>query len=150
MVQPDHAVAIALAAAQAAQRQHDTCTCAASAGVIITYTGRKSGKTFSTPVNYVRDGDVLWTVSYRQRTWWRSLRDAPVTVRVQGNDLAGVARAITDEREVTNSLMAYLRKAPQIAQYIGVSLDTSGQPKTEDVAVAAKTRVMVRVQLRRA
>ena len=43
--------------------------------------------------------------------------------------------------------MAYLRKAPQIAQYLGVGLDASGQPKAEDVAEAAKTRVMVRVQL---
>jgi deazaflavin-dependent oxidoreductase (nitroreductase family) len=118
-----------------------------SSTMIITYTGRKSGKTFSTPVNYVRDGDVLWTVSYRQRTWWRSLRDAKVTVRVQGNDLAGVAEAITDEREVTDSLMAYLRKTPQIAKYIGVSLDASGQPRPQDVARAAKTRVMVHVQL---
>ena len=33
--------------------------------MIITYTGRKSGMTFSTPVNYVRDGNVLWTVSFR-------------------------------------------------------------------------------------
>ena len=115
--------------------------------MIITYTGRKSGKTFSTPVNYVRDGDALWAVSYRHRTWWRSLNDSPVTLRVQGKDVTGVAKAITDEREVADSLMAYLRKAPQIAQYLGVGLDASGQPKAEDVAEAAKTRVMVRVQL---
>ena len=115
--------------------------------MIITYTGRKSGQTFSTPVNYVRDGNVLWTVSFRTRMWWRSLRDTLVTVRVQGRDLTGVARAITDEREVTESLTAYLHKAPQIAKYIGVSLDTSGQPKPQEVAEAAKTRVMVRVQL---
>jgi len=31
--------------------------------MIITYTGRKSGQTFSTPVNYVRDGNVLWSLS---------------------------------------------------------------------------------------
>ena len=31
--------------------------------MIITYTGRKSGQTFSTPVNYVRDGNLLWTIS---------------------------------------------------------------------------------------
>ena len=115
--------------------------------LIITYTGRKSGKTFSTPVNYVRDGGALWAVSYRHRTWWRSLNDSPVTLRVQGKDVTGVAKAITDEREVADSLMAYLRKAPQIAQYLGVGLDASGQPKAEDVAEAAKTRVMVRVQL---
>ena len=115
--------------------------------MIMTYTGRKSGKTFSTPVNYVRDGDVLWTVSYRHRTWWRSLDDSPVTLRVQGKDVTGVAKAITGQQEVADCLMAYLRKAPQIAKYIGVGLDASGQPKAEGVAEAAKTRVMVRIQL---
>ncbi len=118
-----------------------------SSTMIITYTGRKSGKTFSTPVNYVRDGEVLWAISFRRRTWWRNLRDTPVTVRVRGKDLAGVAKAITDEPQVTDCLMAYLRQAPQIAKYIGVSLDANGQPKPQDVAEAAKTRVMVRVQL---
>jgi deazaflavin-dependent oxidoreductase (nitroreductase family) len=115
--------------------------------MIITYTGRKSGKTYSTPVNYVRDGDVLWTVSFRQRTWWRNLDDSPVRLRVQGKDVTGVATAMTDQQEVTDCLMAYLRKAPQIAQYIGVGLDASGQPRLQDVAEAAKSRVMVCIQL---
>jgi deazaflavin-dependent oxidoreductase (nitroreductase family) len=115
--------------------------------MIITYTGRKSGKTFSTPVNYVRDGDVLWTVSFRRRTWWRNLRDSPVTLRIHGKDVTGVATAMTDQQEVTDCLTAYLRKAPQIARYVGVGLDASGQPKPDDVADAAKTRIMVRVQL---
>ena len=115
--------------------------------MIITYMGRKSGKTYSTPVNYIRDGDVLWTVSFRDRTWWRSLRDSPVTVRVQGKDLSGVAKATTDPQEVTDDLTAYLRKAPHIAKYLGVGLDASGWPKPEQVANAAKTRVMVCVQL---
>jgi deazaflavin-dependent oxidoreductase (nitroreductase family) len=118
--------------------------------MIITYTGRKSGKTFSTPVNYVRDGEVLWAVSYRHRTWWRNLHDSPVTLRIQGRDVAGVATAVTDQQAVTDCLTGDLRKAPQVARYIGVALDASGQPKTEDVAEAAKTRVMVRVQLSRA
>ena len=94
--------------------------------MIITYTGRKSGKTFSTPVNYVRDGDVLWTISFRHRTWWRSLHDSPVTLRIQGKDVTGVATAITDQQEVTDCLLVYLRKAPQVAKYIGVALDASG------------------------
>ncbi len=115
--------------------------------MIITYTGRKSGKVFSTPVNYVRDGEALWTVSYRGRTWWRNLSDSPVTLRIQGKDVTGVAKAITDQREVADCLMVYLRKAPQIAKYMGVGLDASGQPKAEGVAEAAKARVMVRVQL---
>ena len=115
--------------------------------MVITYSGRKSGKLFSTPVIYVRDGDVLWTVSYRRRTWWRNLSDSPVTLRIQGKDVTGVAKAITGQQEVADCLMIFLRKAPQIAKYMGVGLDASGQPKAEGVAEAAEARVMVRVQL---
>jgi deazaflavin-dependent oxidoreductase (nitroreductase family) len=115
--------------------------------MIITYTGRKSGKVFSTPVNYVRGGNLLWTISFRHRTWWKNLRDSPVALRIQGKDLTGTARAITDPQEVKTNLMAYLQKAPQVARYIGVRLDANGRPELEDVAEAAKTRVMVRVQL---
>jgi deazaflavin-dependent oxidoreductase (nitroreductase family) len=115
--------------------------------MIITYTGRKSAKTFSTPVNYVRDGDVLWTVSFRHRTWWRNLSDSPVTVRIQGKDVSGVAKSITDQKEVTADLMAYLQKTPHIAKYLDVRLDANGQPQSKDVAQAAQTRVMIRVQL---
>jgi deazaflavin-dependent oxidoreductase (nitroreductase family) len=115
--------------------------------MLMTYTGRKSGKTYSTPVNYIRDGEALWTVSFRDRTWWKSLRDSPVTVRVQGKDLPGVAKAITEPQQVTDALVAYLQKAPHIVKYLGVGLDARGQPRPEDVANAAKTRVMVCVRL---
>jgi len=115
--------------------------------LLITYQGRKSGKTYTAPVNYVRDGDALWVVSFRHRTWWRNLRDSEVTVRIQGKDLSGVAKAITDHQEVADSLMVYLRKVPHIVKYFGVGLDASGQPKPEEVARAAETRVMVHIQL---
>jgi hypothetical protein len=42
--------------------------------MLITYTGHKSGKLYTIPVNYVRDEDVLSVTSYRHRTWWRNLR----------------------------------------------------------------------------
>ncbi len=42
--------------------------------MLITYTGRRSGKRFSTPVNHARMGNDLMVVSFRNRTWWRNLR----------------------------------------------------------------------------
>lgn len=37
--------------------------------MLITYTGRKSGKVYTIPVNYVRHGGLLSVTSYRHRTW---------------------------------------------------------------------------------
>lgn len=116
--------------------------------MLVTYKGRKSGKTYTTPVNYVRDGQVLTTTSYRHRTWWRNLRGgAPVTVRLQGKDLKAHADVIEDDEGVTTHLLAYLGQAPKVAKYFGVALDADGQPDQDDVATAAKERVIIHTRL---
>jgi deazaflavin-dependent oxidoreductase (nitroreductase family) len=115
--------------------------------MLVTYKGHKSGKTYTTPVNYVRDGQVLTTTSYRNRTWWRNLRGgAPVTIRLQGADLNAHADVIEDDEGVATHLLAYLRQAPKAAKYFGVALDADGQPNQDDVATAAKERVIIHTQ----
>ena len=42
--------------------------------MLITLTGRKSGKKYTFPVSYVRDGDTLLMISQREHTWWKNLR----------------------------------------------------------------------------
>jgi deazaflavin-dependent oxidoreductase (nitroreductase family) len=116
--------------------------------MLITVTGRKSGKVYTTPVNYVRDGDILLVTSLRGRVWWKNLRGgAPVSVRLQGHDLKGIAEAVTDDEAVRKGLLAYLRKVPDYARYFQVSLDPDGQPNVEDVTRAAHNRVMIEIRL---
>jgi deazaflavin-dependent oxidoreductase (nitroreductase family) len=76
--------------------------------MLITVCGRKSGRLYTTPVNYVRDGDAITVVSRTHRTWWRNLRGgAPVAVRVKGEDLKGVAEVVADDKEaVAKALLA--------------------------------------------
>lgn len=64
--------------------------------MLITFTGRKSGKTYTTPVNYVWDDDhTLLAVSRTDRLWWRNLRaSAPVKVCLRGQTLKGVGRGV--------------------------------------------------------
>lgn len=68
----------------------------------VSYTGRKSGRTFTLPVGYRRTGD---TVTIRvelpdQKTWWRNFSGdgAPMTIRLDGADHAGRGVARRDER----------------------------------------------------
>ncbi|CAG0944793.1 hypothetical protein ANRL1_01945 [Anaerolineae bacterium] len=118
--------------------------------MLITFTGRKSGKSFTTPTNYVRDGEDLFVISYRHRTWWKNLRDgAPVTMRLAGKDCAGIGQVFEDDRSVTDNLLAYLEKVPQVAKYMQVRLDPAGLPELEDVARAARDKVVVRIQVDR-
>ena len=116
--------------------------------MLIKFTGRKSGKPYSVPTNYVRDGDDLWVVSLRRRTWWRNLRGGtPVAVCLCGQELKGTAEVVDGELTVAVSLYAYLQRAPQAARYLDVQLDPAGQPQRDDVARAAQTRVMLRIHL---
>ena len=68
--------------------------------MLLIVTGRKSGKHYTMPVSYLRDGETLRCFTARAGTWWRNLRGgADVRVLVQGAELAGRAEAITDPPE---------------------------------------------------
>ena len=118
--------------------------------MLITVTGRKSGKAYTTPVNYTRlgEGEALNVMSYRQRTWWRNLRGgAAVTLHLQGRDVPGQATLFEDDEGVAAELASMLKQSPGYAKYLGVKLDSNRQPAPEDVARAAQTRVVVQVRL---
>jgi F420H(2)-dependent quinone reductase len=69
---------------------------------ILTYTGRRSGRSFSIPVAYRSSGDDLEIAANMPdaKSWWRNfLGDgAPLTVRLDGVERAGHAVARRDER----------------------------------------------------
>jgi len=116
--------------------------------MLITFAGGKSGKKYTTPVNYVRDGADIAVFSYRHRMWWRNLRGGvPVTLRVKGQDLKAVGKSIEDKNAVAASLLDYLQKMPHYAKYFQVTIDPNGQPNPEEVARAAQNRVMIRFRL---
>jgi F420H(2)-dependent quinone reductase len=69
---------------------------------MLTYTGRRSGRTFSIPVAYRRaDDTVTITVSMPEaKTWWRNFLDdgAPLTLQLDGSQRVGHAVAQQDEK----------------------------------------------------
>ena len=116
--------------------------------LLITVTGRKSGKPISTPTNYLRDGDALWIISLRERTWWRNLRGgANVRVLLAGKSMEGRGQVFEEEKSVTQSLFEYYRKTPQTAKYVQISLDTAGLPVFEDCERAAQKMVVIKIDL---
>jgi hypothetical protein len=119
--------------------------------LLITFTTRKSGRTITTPVNYVRVGDDLLITSQRQRTWWRSLRSGnKVILRLQGRDVHAWAEAVEEPAAVAEGLGEYLGAMPGVAKYFNVRLDADGNPLAGDLIAAARERVVVRVNLKRA
>jgi F420H(2)-dependent quinone reductase len=68
---------------------------------MITYTGRRSGRTFSIPVAYRRRGDEIDIVPNMPdaKTWWRNfLGDgAPMSLTLDGTERTGHAVAQRDD-----------------------------------------------------
>ncbi|MDQ2588640.1 nitroreductase/quinone reductase family protein [Saccharothrix yanglingensis] len=67
---------------------------------VVTYTGRRSGRTFSTPVGYRRKGDdvTIRVVLPEAKTWWRNFTGAggALSLRLGGVDRSGHAVARRD------------------------------------------------------
>lgn len=113
--------------------------------MLITVTGRKTSKTYTTPVGFYRDGNCLWVLTSRDRTWWRNLRvNAHVCIKLHGKDLEGLAELIEEEKAVAAHLQDYLRHIPMAARPMGVRME-NGQPHPEDAAHLAKERMFVRI-----
>ncbi len=115
--------------------------------LLITFTGRKSGKTYSTPVSYSQFGDQVHIFTHGM--WWKNLRNgAPVTLRLRGQDLQGLPDLVTDDKQaITVGLTEHLRKVPSDARYYGVTFDEQGNPRTDEVEKAVQSVVMVCVRL---
>ena len=67
----------------------------------ITYTGRRTGDTFSTPVAYRRVADIV-TIGVQfpeTKKWWRNFLDegGPISLQLDGADRTGHAVARRDE-----------------------------------------------------
>ena len=115
--------------------------------LLITFTGRKSGKTYTTPVDYSQDGDQV--TIFTHANWWKNLRGgAPVTLRIRGQELQGLAEPVAEDKQaIAAGLNVHLQKVPSDASFYGVTFDDQKKPRPEEVEKAAQTVVMVSIRL---
>jgi len=115
--------------------------------MLITVTGRKTGRLITTPVNYARDNNVLWIISKRDRKWWRNLRGgAPVYLILRGKkDVKGFAEVILDPEMVVPKLAHYIRRIPYSARSLGISIE-AGKPNVDDLARVAREWLIVSIK----
>ncbi len=120
--------------------------------MLLTFRGRRSGRSFTIPVQYAREGDTVIVYPGRaaEKTWWRNLAGgAEVTLRIKGRDLRGHAVAVAEDREaIAEGLRIWLRRFPSGARRLGVARDPDGRPDPQDLARAAEGIVIVRIDLK--
>ena len=115
--------------------------------MLITVTGRKTGKRYTTPVNYVQERHVLSVLSHAHRTWWRNLRGgAPVKVLLRGRIEEGIGYAY-EGADAVDRFYRHLQLMPKFAPLFDVEVDAEGQPLRASAEKAAVGKVMVEIRL---
>jgi deazaflavin-dependent oxidoreductase (nitroreductase family) len=103
--------------------------------VTLQVTGRKSGRRYTIPVAYTRDGDDLLIGT--PFGWGKNLRTGePVSVRLKGRLRQADVRAYTTEAEVVSAYTVMTRANRQFAKFNHVSVDADGNPDAEDLHLA--------------
>lgn len=115
---------------------------------LLTFKGRKSGRTFVTPITYVRVGREVYLTCHHQRQWWRNLEADPrVGIRLAGKDYRGTARVDYNTDQGLSVLIQFLEKQPAVAKASGVELDKSGRVSIADARIVSEFTVVVTITL---
>jgi deazaflavin-dependent oxidoreductase (nitroreductase family) len=123
-----------------------------SAGlVLLTVTGRRSGRRYSIPVGYQRRGDELVIlVSHADRKqWWRNYRTpGPVELRLRGRHLNGEASVVAPESpHFRERLEASFRRMPWLGRQFGVRFDAKSGLSGDQLGALRTTSAVVQVSL---
>lgn len=113
--------------------------------LLITYEGRKTGRRLTTPLRYVREGDVIRCFTSGSTQWWKNLQGGKeVNLRIAGKDGRYLANIVKDDKQTLRAeLEKYLAEFPQDAGYHEVRLDANKQPLAEDLDQALEHSVMM-------
>jgi deazaflavin-dependent oxidoreductase (nitroreductase family) len=105
--------------------------------MLISYTGRKTGKAYRQPVSYVRDGDALLTPGGGR--WTLNLAGGrPVRIRWRGRQVAARPELVTDAAEAERLLGVIAAKNPRAARFIPIPRRGDGRPEPEALDAALR------------
>jgi deazaflavin-dependent oxidoreductase (nitroreductase family) len=98
---------------------------------LMTVTGAKTGRRYTTPVQYLRHDGEFVVLSQRMRKWWRNIEtQRDVEMRIEGVTTHGHARIASDE-EARAVVADCLRNEPRVAQFYGLTPDAGGEIEAE-------------------
>ncbi|HEX3425078.1 MAG TPA: nitroreductase/quinone reductase family protein [Acidimicrobiales bacterium] len=112
--------------------------------LLLSYTGRRSGRRYATPVNYHQRDDAILVAT--DSAWWRNFRTpAPATVLVRGTKLAVIGEVLGDPDEAATALAEIVRAQPSYGRWAHVRVE-AGEPNGADVrAEIARGRRVIRL-----
>jgi hypothetical protein len=101
---------------------------------LLTFTGRKTAKTYTIPVSYHREDNTVTVITKRARHWWRNFENTDaVELRLAGRNYMGKAEAKTGEEDALQFMVDYLQKRPIDAKAYGLARDEITREKVAGI-----------------
>lgn len=116
--------------------------------LLLTTTGRKSGKRRVTPLQYEElDGKIYVTAAYGLKAdWVRNIQaNSRVEVRIKQRRFQGKALVITDPERIADMLELRLKRHPRMIAAILRSEGLPAKPAREDLTALASKLAMVEI-----
>ncbi len=123
----------------------------AKALLLLRYRGRKSGRTFTTPVGYVRDGDRIVMVTSPTYRWWPNLvGGADVELRLPDGWRKGRGEIVMPDDPRYDETLAFqvARRGPAMLRGFGLDVDDEGRlaPESRQTATTKAHLVLVTLE----
>lgn len=116
--------------------------------MLVTFQGRKSGKSFTIPVGYHPQPDGTLHV-FSSHTWWKNLHGGkPVTLCLRGKKVTAQAEPITEREIVLPLVEAFVAEhGVENGRRIGLHMDKK-DPTPQELAEAVKNIVLIKMSLK--
>lgn len=110
--------------------------------MVLTTTGRTTGKKRSTPVGYLRDGDSVLAFTFPHHHWYKNLRRRPeASLVIQGVRIPARAEFVDDDPGRVRAIEAYQRERPG---FFARTYQLQPDATPGEINEAARNRVFVR------
>src|SRR6266542_373350 len=94
--------------------------------MLVSFTGRKTGKAYLQPVSYVQQGDTLLTPGGGK--WkWNLQNGQPVRIRLRGRDVLAQPELIKDYDEIERLLGVMAAANPSVNTFVGIPKGPDGR-----------------------
>jgi deazaflavin-dependent oxidoreductase (nitroreductase family) len=103
--------------------------------ILLSYTGRKSGKPYTIPVSFVKQDESLLIPG--GGAWKKNLENGlAVRVRLYGKDRMAKPEVIKDPDEVEQLVHFMMTANPAVSRFIGVPKQPDGHPNRQELEKA--------------
>jgi hypothetical protein len=115
--------------------------------MVLSFTGRKTGKHYSTPVGYVQQNNELFVFTHSP---WRNnfKKPAPVSMRIQGKDVTGTAHLVSDPLRIKQMIQALAAtNGEDLSRRMGFWVENLDTASPEAVLEATRGTYFIEIQV---